>query len=162
MRRRQLPPRLALDLLLSENEVCSWVGFSLRTLQRKRKDGSIVGIPWSANRYRFRKSEIERFIAATEKETVVRFGGYQHESASSADLINLLARIHCWLVSELGSRIQRPDEAPESGSRPVNSQQQASSLTGGRNSTIARGKSELKRKHLYAAGNVNVLPLGVG
>jgi len=83
MRRRQLPPHLALDPLLSENEVCSWVGFSLRTLQRKRKDGSIVGIPWIANRYRFRKSEIERFIAATEKETVVRFGGDQHESASS-------------------------------------------------------------------------------
>jgi predicted DNA-binding transcriptional regulator AlpA len=84
---------LSVDPLLSENEVCSWLGFSLRTLQRKRKDGSIVGIPWSANRYRFRKSEIERFIATTEKETIVRFGGDKHESASSADLTKIPEQI---------------------------------------------------------------------
>jgi Helix-turn-helix domain len=117
MRRRQLPPHLALDPLLSENEVCSWVGFSLRTLQRKRKDGSIVGIPWSANRYRFRKSEIERFIAATEKETVVRFGGDKHESASSADLTKIPGQIAPNLTAALSREEPQAKQRRARGSR---------------------------------------------
>jgi hypothetical protein len=54
---------------------------SLRTLQRKRKAGLIAAIPWNARRYRFRKSEVERFIKAAEQGTVVGFGTDKQEIA---------------------------------------------------------------------------------
>jgi hypothetical protein len=83
MLRRQLPSGLGIDPLLTENEVCAWTGMSLRTLQRKRKDGVIHGIPWNARRYRFKKSEIEHFIEAAEQGSLVRFGGNKHEIAEA-------------------------------------------------------------------------------
>jgi Helix-turn-helix domain len=78
---RQVPSHLDIDPLLTENEVCAWLSMSLRTLQRKRKAGLIAAIPWNARRYRFRKSEIERFIKAAEQGTVVGFGTDKQEIA---------------------------------------------------------------------------------
>jgi hypothetical protein len=81
---RQVPSHLDIDPLLTENEVCAWLSMSLRTLQRKRKAGLIAAIPWNARRYRFRKSEIERFIKAAEQGTVVGFGDKPPGGSSSA------------------------------------------------------------------------------
>jgi Helix-turn-helix domain len=93
MRKRQLPTRLEIDPLFTENEVCDLLSIGLRSLQRYRKSGAIAAIPWSARRYRFGKSEIERFIAAIGKQTIVRFGGDKGKSASSADLANVPATL---------------------------------------------------------------------
>jgi hypothetical protein len=74
MLKNSLPPHLGIDPLLTEHEVAVWLRMSLRTLTRKRKAGLIRGIPWNARRWRYRKSEIERFISAAEAGTIVYFG----------------------------------------------------------------------------------------
>ena len=70
----RLPSHLGIDPLLTENETAAWLRMSLRTLTRKRQAGLIKGIPWNARRWRYRKSEIERFIAAAEGGSLVYFG----------------------------------------------------------------------------------------
>ena len=70
----RLPSHLAIDPLLTETETATWLRMSLRTLTRKRQAGLIQGIPWNARRWRYRKSEIERFIAAAEGGALVYFG----------------------------------------------------------------------------------------
>jgi hypothetical protein len=74
MLKDSLPPHLGVDPLLTEHEVAVWLRMSLRTLTRKRQAGLIKGIPWNARRWRYRKSEIERFIAAAEQGGHVYFG----------------------------------------------------------------------------------------
>jgi helix-turn-helix protein len=74
MLKRQPSPYLEVDPLLTEGHVAAWTGRSLRTLARRRKDGSIKAIPWDARRYRYRKSEVERFIRSREENTTVYFG----------------------------------------------------------------------------------------
>ena len=70
----RLPSHLAVDPLLTETETATWLRMSLRTLTRNRQAGLIQGIPWNARRWRYRKSEIERFINSREKQGVVYFG----------------------------------------------------------------------------------------
>jgi hypothetical protein len=81
----RLPPHLDIDPLLIENEVAAWLRMSLRTLTRKRKAGLIQGIPWNARRYRYRKSEIERFIRAAEQGAVVYFGAGEEAGRAKAN-----------------------------------------------------------------------------
>ena len=88
MLERQLPPNFGIDPLLTENDVCAVTRMSLRTLQRKRKAGLIHGIAWNARRYRYKKSEVERFIQAAEKATVVRFGGDKKETAKAPEQVS--------------------------------------------------------------------------
>jgi hypothetical protein len=80
----RLPPHLDIDPLLTENEVAAWLRMSLRTLTRKRKAGLIHGIPWNARRYRYTKSEIERFIRAAEQGAVVYFGTRDKEAGQGS------------------------------------------------------------------------------
>lgn len=82
-----LPTSLAIDPLLTEKETAGWLRMSLRTLARKRKAGLIHAIPWNARRYRYRKSEVERFICATEQTTRVYFGGRPEEIFSGHEVV---------------------------------------------------------------------------
>jgi hypothetical protein len=76
MSKQHAPPRftpLLDDELLSERAVRESLNCTSKTLYRRRRDGTLPGIPLNSRRYLYRKSAVMKFLAAAEAGTLCTY-----------------------------------------------------------------------------------------
>lgn len=67
---RQLRHMFGVIMLLTQKEVASQLGISIKTLQRLRQEGQVKFLAWGHRTIRFSSTEIERFLSSKSSETI--------------------------------------------------------------------------------------------